>query len=96
LIAKKKQMFPTLICGRGRLQISMQVPKFLLSSMTKEVLSQVTACKMSNETSKVIKGNFTLAKRACTVNSRIALPPPRKRSFVWWSMSAIYGSWEMK
>jgi hypothetical protein len=50
----------------------------MLSSMTKDVLSQVTACKMANKTWQVIEGNFTSAKRACTVNSRIALATTKK------------------
>jgi hypothetical protein len=40
--------------------------------------AQVTACRSSNETWKVIEGNFTSAKRAHTVNSKIALALTKK------------------
>jgi hypothetical protein len=55
-----------------------QVLGFLSSSITKEVMPQVTACRTSNETWKVIEGNFTSAKRACIINSRIALAMTKK------------------
>jgi hypothetical protein len=55
-----------------------QVLRFLLSCMTKDVLSQVTVCRAANEAWKVIKGIFTSARRARTVNSRIALAMTKK------------------
>jgi ribosomal protein L17 len=55
-----------------------QVLRFLLSCMTKDVLSQVTVCRAANEAWKVIEGIFTSAKRARTVNSRIALAMTKK------------------
>lgn len=55
-----------------------QVLGFLLSSMMKDVMSQVNACRTMNETWKVIEGNFTSSKRARTVNLRIALTTTKK------------------
>jgi ribosomal protein L17 len=55
-----------------------QVLRFLLSCMTKDVLSQVTVCRAANEAWKVIEGIFTSAKKARTVNSRIALAMTKK------------------
>jgi hypothetical protein len=55
-----------------------QVLGFLLSSMTKYVLAQVTPCRTTSETWQVIEVNFTLAKRARTINSRIALATTKK------------------
>jgi hypothetical protein len=46
--------------------------------MTKDVLAQVTACRTTSDTWQVIEVNFTSAKRACTVNSRIALATTKK------------------
>jgi hypothetical protein len=51
---------------------------FLLSSMTKETLSQVRGCRTAAETWIVVEGNFTSATRARTVNTRIALATTKK------------------
>jgi ribosomal protein L17 len=46
--------------------------------MMKDVMSQATAYRTANETWKVVEGNFTSAKRARTVNSRVALATTKK------------------
>jgi hypothetical protein len=55
-----------------------QVLGFLLSSMGKESISQVRACCTSAKTWTAIKGNFTSATRARTVNSKISLATTKK------------------
>jgi hypothetical protein len=55
-----------------------QVLGFLLSSMGKESLTQVRACRTSVETWTVIEGNFTSVTKARTVNVRIALATTKK------------------
>jgi hypothetical protein len=49
--------------------------------MTNEVLSHVIACRIAGETWKVIEENFTSAKRARTIISRIALATTEKGDF---------------
>jgi hypothetical protein len=58
--------------------IDQKVLRFLVSSMGKESLSQVRACRTAAETWAVIAGNFMSATRAHTVNSRIALTTTKK------------------
>jgi hypothetical protein len=46
--------------------------------MTKVTLSQVHGCRTSAETWTVIEGNFTSARKARTINSRIVLATTKK------------------
>lgn len=55
-----------------------QVLGFLLSSMTKEALTQVAACKTATETWKVIETIYSSMTKARSINTRIALATTKK------------------
>ena len=55
-----------------------QVLGFLLSSITPNILSQLTACKTAAEVWSAVEAMFTSMSRARTVNTRIALATTKK------------------
>jgi hypothetical protein len=55
-----------------------QVLGFLLSSITPNILSQLTACKTAAEVWSAVEAMFTSISRARTVNTRIALATMKK------------------
>ncbi|WVZ92939.1 LOW QUALITY PROTEIN: hypothetical protein U9M48_038969 [Paspalum notatum var. saurae] len=60
-----------------------QVLGFLLPSMSKEVLIQLSVCKTAREVWTVVEAMFTSMTKARSINTRIALPPPRRESSPW-------------
>jgi hypothetical protein len=55
-----------------------QVLNFLLTSLSKDVMIQVSVCETAAAAWKIIEETFASQTRACTMNVRIALATTKK------------------